>query len=81
MKTLTIKVTLFGCYLGAVLQVWSRPELSGTVALMAKTVLIYCGLIVAAHLCSTLLQIWHWGRNWLRGRSYEPAVTLETEGT
>ena len=57
MKTLSVKVGLFGIYLSALLLAWSSPGPSGFMSLTAKITLIYCGLIVVAHLAAALLQL------------------------
>jgi hypothetical protein len=57
MKTLSVKMVMFGCYLLAVLLVWKFPVVSGFTALTAKMVLVYTGLIVATHLSVTLFQL------------------------
>jgi hypothetical protein len=80
MKTASVKIGVFGCYLGAVLLVWSSPEFNWWVALTAKGVLFYCGLIVFAHLEVALFRGWRRWRDWLKDRDYAPADALKPEG-
>jgi len=85
MKTLGVKTVMFGSYLIAVVLVWTSPLLSGFVALTLKALLVYCGLIVVAHLYATLARVWprclEWRRTACRERSASATAALETEGT
>jgi len=57
MNHMGVKTIFFGSYLMAILLTWVFPIVNGFAAWTIKLVLIYCGLIVGAHLLLTMLLL------------------------
>lgn len=81
MKLIISKLLILALYIVTVLTV---PDLfSGVTQLVAMFVLAYCGIIVLAHLLSTVMALCHWCVAASRERREDnftaPSVAFETE--
>lgn len=84
MKQVILKLTILALYISTLLMVFTLSDLLGGFILpVVLFVLAYCGIIVLAHLISTLNTLCHWCVAASRERRTQnftaPPVAFETE--